>query len=853
MKAVVMAGGEGSRLRPITINRPKPMVPIVDRPVMAHIFELLKQHGITDVVVTLQYLANYIQDYFGDGSSYGVNIEYVVEETPLGTAGSVKHAQHLLSEPFVVISGDALTDIDLGSAIAFHEVHNAAATLVLKRVPNPLEYGVVVTDGDHRIQQFLEKPSWGDVISDTVNTGIYVIEPRVFDYFERATFADWSKDIFPRLVAANDALYGYVADGYWTDIGNIEEYIRATADYLHGRVNLPRQGHHIGGDIWVGGEHEIAPDARLYGPVFLGHGVKIKGGVTVYGPSVIRDYTIVDTQATIDRSIVWRNSYIGERAELSGVVVMRQSNIKRRAVLFEGAVIGDHTIVNAGAVINAGVKIWPSKEIDEGATVTNSIVWGSQGRRVLFGRYGVTGLVNIDITPEFCAKLGAAYGTLLPQGSTVLINRDLHTAPRMLKRAIISGLPSAGINVADSSTAPIPVVRYLIAATGAVGGIHVRLSPLDNRAVDIKFFDQHGLDIGNVMERAIENIYFREDYRRAYLDEIGRIGYQDNIQETYIKGFFEALQPAAFEAVGNGCKLVIDYANANTSDIMPEILRRLRCEVVELNANTDETRIFQTPEQFEAGMQQLAAIVPVLGADLGVRLDPGGEKMFVVDDRGRHVPSLQMLAAFTDLALRAQPGGTVAVPVDAPRAFEAIAGRYGGTIVRTKANLSALMHTGARHRDYLLLGDADSNLLFPAFHSAADGLFATAKLLELLALAGITLSSVVDALPPWHMRREQVACRWEHKGKVMRLLNEQFGAYHPSQIDGIKLELGDAWVLILPDPEGPFFHIVAEGTNDEQAEALSYQYADVVRQLQSDEEPRTENHDPGAQAAILGS
>jgi len=833
MKAVVMAGGEGSRLRPITINRPKPMVPLVDRPVMAHIFELLKRHGITDVVVTVQYLASYIQDYFGDGSSYGVNIEYVVEETPLGTAGSVKHAQHLLSDPFLVISGDALTDIDLGSAIAFHEARGAAATLVLKRVPNPLEYGVVVTDHDSHIQQFLEKPSWGDVVSDTVNTGIYIIEPRVLDTIPTQGITDWSKDIFPKLLAAGDPLCGYVADGYWTDIGDIGEYIRATADYLHGHVNLPRVGQHIGGDIWTNGEVEIAPDARLYGPVFLGHGAKIKGGVTVYGPSVIRDYTIIDTGATVDRSIIWRNSYIGERAELGGVVVMRQSNIKRRAVLFEGAVIGDHTMVNAGAVINAGVKIWPSKEIDEGATVTNSIVWGSQGRRVLFGRAGVTGLVNIDITPEFCAKLGSAYGTLLPQGSTVLINRDVHPAPRMLKRAIISGLPSAGINVADSSTAPIPVARYMVGATGAVGGIHVRQSPLDNRVVDIRFFDRFGLDIGNVLERAIENIYFREDYRRVYLDEIGRIGYQDDIRETYLKGFYDALHLPTFDANGHRFKLVVDYSNANTSDIMPEILRRLRCDTVELNANVDETRIFQTPQQFEAGMEQLRAIVPVLGADIGVRIDAGGETLFVVDDQGRRVDHRQMLASLTDLALRMRPGATVAVPVDAPRAFEQIAERYGGRVVRTKASLAALMHTGAHHHDYLLLGDGDGNVIFPQFYSAVDGMFATAKLIELLAAAQTKLSSVIDALPPWHLQREQVPCRWEHKGKVMRLLNEHLADQHPSQIDGIKVDLGEAWVLILPDPEGPFFHLVAEGRSDDEAGQLCAQYADMVRQLQN--------------------
>ena len=397
----------------------------------------------------MQYLANVIQDNFGDGSSYGLQIQYSVEEAPLGTAGSVKNAEHLLDEPFLVISGDALTDIDLGSALRAHRERDAAVTMVLKRVQNPLEYGVIITDEQGRVRQFLEKPSWGEVFSDTVNTGIYVLDPSVLSLIPPGKMVDWSKDVFPALLAQGGSIYGHVAEGYWTDIGTIEEYMRATAITCKARSACRAVGTNIDKEIWYGGEVEIAPDAQLHGPIFLGHGVKIKGGVIVHGPSVIRDYTIVDTRATIDRSIIWRNSYIGERAELRGAIVTRQCNIKSRAVLFEGAVVGDYTVVNAGAVINAEVKIWPSKEIDEGATVINSIIWGSQGRRVLFGRYGITGLVNIDITPEFCAKLGAAYGATLPKNATVLINRDAHYTPRMLKRAIVSGLPSAGVNVAD--------------------------------------------------------------------------------------------------------------------------------------------------------------------------------------------------------------------------------------------------------------------------------------------------------------------------------------------------------------------------------------------------------------------
>jgi mannose-1-phosphate guanylyltransferase/phosphomannomutase len=272
--------------------------------------------------------------------------------------------------------------------IDYHMSKQALATLTLKRVENPLEYGVIITDEGGRIKQFLEKPSWGEVFSDTVNTGIYVLDPRIFEYVEAGQNVDWSKDVFPQLLKQDESLYGYIADGYWTDIGTLDAYMRATSDYLQNRVRIPRLGINIGDEIWTGGEHEIAPDARLYGPIFLGHGVKIKGGVVIHGPTVIRDYNIVDTGAHIDRSIIWRNSYIGERAELRGAIVCKQCNIKSRSLLFEGVVVADGTIINSGAVIQPNVKIWPSKEVEEGATVSASIIWGAQGRRVLLAATG---------------------------------------------------------------------------------------------------------------------------------------------------------------------------------------------------------------------------------------------------------------------------------------------------------------------------------------------------------------------------------------------------------------------------------------------------------------------------------
>jgi len=832
MKAVLMAGGEGSRLRPLTIVRPKPMVPIVNKPVMEHVLDLLKRHGITEVIVTVQYLASVIQDYFGDGSQLGMQISYSVEEVPLGTAGSVKKTQELLDDTFIVISADALTDFDLGGIIDFHRKNKATATLTLYQVANPLEYGVVIIDEEGKIRQFLEKPSWGEVFSDTVNTGIYVLEPSIFDYYESGKSVDFSQDVFPQLLRNQDRLFGYVASGYWCDVGNIQEYMRANADVLQGKVNIGPLGRELGNGIYCETEDvEIAPDAQLYGPIWLGESCKIKGGVVVRGPSVIRDFTIVDSRAQIDRSIIWRNSYIGERAEVRGAIIGRQCSLKSKSMVFEGAVIGDQTIIGENAIIQPGVKIWPDKEIETGATVSTSLIWGSQGRRALFGRWGVTGLVNIDLTPEFGARLGAAYGSTLPKGANVIVNRDVHRSPRMIKRALISGLPSTGINVIDVKSLPIPVARFITRNSEAIGGIHVRLSPFDNRVIDVKIFDGNGLDLDRKTERKIESLFFREDVRRVYLDEVGVITEQPYLAEDYSKAFLKTLNIEALRKI-HDYALVLDYAHSPASDILIPIFSQIGLEVVSLNATTREDRPTQHSDEFDLAMNQLAVITRSLHAQLGVRLDSGGERIFAVDNRGEAVSGWNLLAVLASLVLRERPGGSVAVPVAAPNMLDWIAARHGGTVIRTKADSVALMQAASRE-GVVLAGDENGGIIFPEFHPAMDGLFSLVKLLELLAIREVTLSEELAALPSYYTAETTVPCPWESKGKVMRLLSQQFQTNGNQNVDGVRIALGDAeWVLVLPDVDRPLFHVIAESVSNDGARVLLEKYAALVSSLQ---------------------
>lgn len=829
MKAVVMAGGAGSRLRPLTIQRPKPMVPVINKPALSHILDLLKRHGVTEVVITVQYMADFIQNFFGDGNQLGLQIHYSVEETPLGTAGSVKNAQKLLDDTFIVISGDALTDFDLTKVVDYHNRKNSIATIALYRVVNPTEYGVITLNPEGGITRFQEKPSRGSVMSDYVNTGIYVLDPTVLDHFDPDVPFDFAKDLFPLLQNKGDTIYGCVVDGYWCDIGNISEYMRATTDALHGKVKGMDMGHQLRDQIWVGRDVDIAPDAHLEGPIYLGNSVQIRSGAVIKGPTVIRDYSVIDNKAHIEHSIFWRNCYIGERVSTSGAIVLRQCSLKSRATVFEGAIIGDGTVVGAGAIIQSSVKIWPGKEIEPRATVNSSIIWGSHGRRELFGPDGVNGMTNVDLTPEFSAKLGAAFGATLPKNSIVTINRDAHRSPRMIKRAIISGLPSAGINVWDLGSQSIPVARYYTGIREAVGGVHVRLSPDDPRLVDIYFMDESGLGLSENQQRAVQRVFFREDFRRVYLDDTGQIEYAQNVVESYINDFLKYLNTKAIQEAK--FKLIIDYANTPVANVLPKILNILGCDVVALNANIDNSRTARSQTEFQNSLKQMQIIAGALNTHIGICFDPGGEKIFIADDRGYLLEEITACAVMTDLALRDAPGSRIAVPVDLPYLFEKIAASHNSKIIRTEIQPNALIKAALSH-NVIMAGNGKGNFIFPDFQYAFDGLMALAKLLEFLATQQMRVSEVVSKLSPYYIARRKILCAWEAKATVMRLIHERFQHHKNRIMNGVKIEFGvRKWVLIISDPHQPYFLVTAEGSSQKEAELLADNYAQIIKEM----------------------
>ncbi|MGI6778592.1 MAG: sugar phosphate nucleotidyltransferase [Acetivibrionales bacterium] len=535
MKAIIMAGGEGSRLRPLTCDLPKPMVPVMNIPVMEHIIELLKYHNITEIGVTLMYLPQKIKDYFGDGSNFGVNLHYFTEKTPLGTAGSVKNAQSFLDDTFIVISGDSLTNLDISSAFQYHRMKKSKATLVLTKVDVPLEYGVVITNENGAITGFLEKPSWGEVFSDTVNTGTYILEPEVLEYMEENKKYDFSQELFPLLLEKKQPLFGYTMSGYWCDIGDLRAYLQAHYDVLEGKIHIKTNAREIKEGVWVGAGTHIEHNAEIKAPCVIGSNCRIGNGTLIGSFCVIGNNNVIEDDVSIKRSVVWNNNYIEFGSEIRAAVICNKVNLKHYVSVFEDAVIGDNCVVNERAIVKPNIKIWPQKVVDPLAIVDRNIIWGSRYSKSIFGENGLSGIINVDISPEFATRLGAAYGSMFKKGSRVVVSSTTSNSARMFKHAFMSGILSVGVEVYNLSSILTPISRHAINFLSVEGGIHIKTCNDNPNKLRVDFMDSKGAGISRVLERKIENAFFREDFKRCSGEEISRLNNITDFKNYYVR------------------------------------------------------------------------------------------------------------------------------------------------------------------------------------------------------------------------------------------------------------------------------------------------------------------------------
>lgn len=781
MKGLIMAGGEGTRLRPLTCGKPKPMIDIMGKPVMEHIIELMRSAGIKDIAVTLMYMPHVITDYFGDGKKFGVNLHYFIEETPLGTAGSVKNAQSFLDSPFIIISGDSLTDMDIKSAIEFHRSKKAQATLVLTQVDNPLEYGIVVTSQDGRIVRFLEKPSWSEVFSDTANTGTYILEPSVLDRIPEGVFYDFSKDLYPKMLADGCPMFGYVTSGYWCDIGDLGAYRKCHFDILDKKVKINISAEERKG-VYIQQGALVEQGTHIMAPSYIGMGAVVKSGAKILPYTVVGSDSRIAEGASVKQSIIQKNVSLGKNAQVRGSIIADGVLIGRNSTTLENSVVGANTKIGDMCEVKTNIKIWPDKTIESERIVAENLIWGDNFSRRLFGENGVSGEINVSVTPEFASRLGAAFAAS-NKNAKLSVSRGAGGALEMLKNAFVAGMLSSGAKVFDFGEIALPVARRAIPFYGLTGGLHLiaqQGSDGDDLRLSVTFMGKDGTDIDRGAERKLEGLYAREDFMRCEPEEIA------SVTRLY------------------------DYKYYYTREIINEVNATLNLNVYVEGAQEIIKEI--------ASQLDIKLVDRPRGGSISAFIDEYAERLVITDERGRTISGEEYfaLAALCCVLLEKSE---IVVPYSSSDEIVAMAQKHGVGALRCKSEKSQLMSFMKEHNplQYRMMYDAP---------------YALVKICELIQKNATSLSSLVDKIPDIHIIEKEVVCDMSKKGTVIRAIASEFDKSSKGKRiemeEGVKIIHENGWVLIIPHGEKNVCRVISEGFNEEFAHELCDFYVKEV-------------------------
>lgn len=772
MKAVIMAGGEGTRLRPLTCNIPKPMARLCGKPVIEHIIDLLARNGVTEAAVSLRYLPEVIKNNFPDGKYGVVKLNFIEEDKPLGTAGGVLNAADGLDDDFIVISGDAMCDFNLKAAMDFHKEKKADATLVLSRVADPREYGLVVTDATGLVKGFVEKPGWAQAVTDAVNTGIYILSLKALSLIPKEIQFDFAKDLFPLMLKKGMRVYGFEAEGYWCDIGDIGAYTSCQFDMLDNKVDFKidakkNNGIYFKSDL-PKGNYSIIP------PVYIGSGTRI-GDYSVIGPfAVIDDDCTLGTGTSIKNSVLLPGAYVGDYAELRGALICAGASLKKRVGMYEGSVAGEGCTIGANASISPGVRIWPGKIIDDGVRVAANVKSGNL-RRGIFDDDGITGEPGADLTPENCAKLGAAIGAAFGNGNICTAD-DGSIAGSILKNAVISGVLSTGAKICDIGSCFEPLVSFAVSFFGLDSGIFVKMS---GGKATIEIVAASGLGIGRAAERKIEAAMSTGEIGRCRPEEYSEPFLMNGVKAVY-QNELKKNAPHGFET-----SISVRSANRSIQKILINVLRESGCRV----------------ETGKAGK-------------ICLHVDSHGKKASFICEDGSFLNFEETLALGCVAAF--ENGEDVALPFSAPGIIDVLAQRYGRRVLR-------YLECPADN------SDKEARQLAQRQTWVRDGLENAIRILSLANKKGTTLVSLKSSLPKFAVTVKAIRCE-VNPGILLRRFSSGIGAKkQPSE--GVILSRGNGRVLISPLKRGSGIRIMAEAGDMETAGELC---ADMALQLQND-------------------
>lgn len=757
MKAIIMAGGEGTRLRPLTCDCPKPMMRLMDRPVMEYALSLLARHGVKEAAATLGYLPERITDYFGDGTRFGVSLRYYTERTPLGTAGGVKKARDFLDETFCVLSGDGVTDADLTEALKFHRARGAKATMVLKRVPNPVAYGLVMTDADGRITRFYEKPGWGEVVSDAVNTGIYILEPEVLDLVPEGPY-DFGRELFPRM-AGEGGLFGYVTGGYWCDIGDVEAYLMVCRDALDGKIGLP------------GLEPGVHPDANLHEsaeierPCFVGAGAVVGKNARIGAHSVIGAGARVDEYASIKRGVLWREARLLSGAEARGCVLARGATLGVCARAFENCVVGAGATVGTDAELMPGICVWPGKKVPDAAIPDANVIWGWADQTGCFQM----GAVRVK-GPVEALRAAQAYAAL-KKPREVLLARAPSTVASAVWHGCASGLMAQGARVLDAGVCTEPQLRYALGLMRVDGALLAGPSTVTPFAAD-------GCALSLSDQRALCSLISRQDYPQPFSGITHPVTQSGRSEHAYV-----AMLTAAFSADPKTAPPAAVYAADPYLLSLAE--RAFQRAGVSVRAEWEEELM-----ELDEG-------------EIGVWLsDDGGRATFSWADKKLSEPEAELLAAWVNLERGA---AELVVGMQTTRAVEELAEKRG-TKVR---------YAGAARPvwERALAGVYPEQFLI-----ATDGIYFALAAVSALVKRETDLARWAATMPLVHRMTRSVHLDDGMRGKVLRTITEHEKDIESE--GGLWVRRENGWAWIAPDETRPECHIVTESMSAEFASEL---------------------------------
>lgn len=822
-KAVIMAGGFGTRLRPLTMKIPKPMVPILNYPMMGHIIDLLKKYNLKDIVSVLYFQPDVISDYFKNGSEFGIKMDYVQAVADYGTAGSIRNAhEHVnLNERFIIISGDVLTDFDLQKAIDFHIEKKADATLLLTRHETPLQYGIVMTDEEGRINKFLEKPSWGEVFSDTINTGIYILEPHVVDMIPLREEFDFSKDLFPLMLKNKMNLFGYIAEGYWRDVGNLDEYQIGQIDALLGKVKLSTTKY------GVSKTSKIDESVKIDGNVVIGENVIVEKNVKlrncVIGPNVK-----ISEGSSLNGVTIWQDTSIGKFTELTDDVLTSNIVVGDNTTIQENVFISDNCIIGENVTITPNVKLWPDKNVYDSSTLSRSLVQEEKWQRELFTDARISATSNIEINPEFGAKLGACLGMIFGKNARLLASRDPNKVSRIMKRSITAGIMSVGVTINDLQVTSIPQTRQELRTGKYNGGFHVRRSVRNPEQTDIIFFSEDGRDISISDAKKIERYFYGEEIKRVKTNEVGSLSFPERTNEIYIERYINSLNKEIIQE--SNFKLLIDYSYGLASTILPSILGRMNISALSLHDYVDPMKFHPDPTNNIEINNEAGEIMKSLNYNLGFTLESGAEKIAMIDQRGKWFSSQRLLSIVTKLFLETseiKAPYKIAVSITASSEVDIIAKEYNVEVVRIKNNHSAMMEA-SNNEEIKFIGGIYGGFIFPEFLFASDGMYSVGKIIEMLAKTGLKPSEIDDKLPRRHIEIGEVHCQWSKRGQLMRNLMNYSENMERQLVEGVKIFIENESILFMPSKESSSFVIYSESDSVETSKKNLEKYKSIL-------------------------